>query len=470
MASTMRTIFWAVNMLFAVLIMCSFLAVQLLHPIMKGLVHDDDCIRCPRAYISIKASMITFFQTLVMGDGIGDLLIPLLEADFVAAVLILIFVSVVYLGFSNLILSVIVEKANEARNRDTTYKSMVDRKAKAEAKKDITQFWRELEDDNGQNTMSLQELKHLYATSWEFRDYFKRLDIDMPFLEYAFKIMDADGSGDCTLEDFASSVVKLKTTDPGPVVSFIKYQIQQMGHDISELKRYVIQNGCRLDAQCEKDQLACKQDPRISNNALVSTRMPEVDLAFTEWPGEHLETEEAKHSPELSKENGPKPVRPTESVEHVCQTFVQTDPMHDPGNVPSKMTFKAAAMAATAAARETKRSVPENGEKLVIGTAASSSSVRSIPHNALSVEQSPDLVDMLRAAYEHPQRPKDFKASSTCHEQPHTMATQAASVRETEETRPVSDLQSPVRLGAVSSVLFALPSLQGVTLSRHQDL
>merc|ERR1719510_57551 len=110
MASTMCTIFWAMLLLAVVLIVCSFLAVQILHPVMKDLTWEgnpdfDDCPRCERAFISIQASMITFFQTLIMGDGIGDIFIPLMEADFVGGLLVLIFVSVVYLGFSNLILS-----------------------------------------------------------------------------------------------------------------------------------------------------------------------------------------------------------------------------------------------------------------------------------------------------------------------------------------------------------------------------
>merc|ERR1712129_363329 len=116
LASTMRTIFWACVMLCIVLSILSLVAVEVLNPLQKEIAAegDDSCERCPLAFSSIQRSMVTFFYTIIMGDGIADVFVPLIERDRTAAVFILFAVAIVYLGFSNLVLSVIVEKAEEA--------------------------------------------------------------------------------------------------------------------------------------------------------------------------------------------------------------------------------------------------------------------------------------------------------------------------------------------------------------------
>ena len=64
---------------------------------------------------------MTIFQIAIVGDGWGTFVQPLIAASPVAGVVLVFLVLVFLLGFSNLIMSVIVEKAVEAREEDERY-------------------------------------------------------------------------------------------------------------------------------------------------------------------------------------------------------------------------------------------------------------------------------------------------------------------------------------------------------------
>jgi len=241
LASTMRTIFWSCIMLGCVMSVFAILAIEVLRPVHSEVIAEriadgtiDECYRCEFAFDSVAHCVVTLFVTLVLGDGIWDILVPMIDRDFRAGICILGFVVTVYLGFSNLILSVIVDKANEARCQDMTYQTMNTRRKKREARRELRALWNEVGD--GDSDISLDELQKLWASSDTFHDYFKSMDIDMSFLQYALQIMDTDNDGLVTFEEFAESVVRLKNTDAGPVIAFVKHQSSQMMSELIGLK------------------------------------------------------------------------------------------------------------------------------------------------------------------------------------------------------------------------------------------
>jgi len=279
----------------------------------------------------------------------------------------------------------------------------VDKKFRDVAKRELKHLWNELEDNDNSNTMSLAELKHLFNTSERFRDYFKSLDIDMPFLEYAFKIMDADGSGDCSLEDFAASVVQLKNTDPGPVASFIKYQLSQLSTDVADLKTFVLQSEMGRSAKhlAEQDrvnpapgrvlELESKMSPRPlspSPNPLIVVDRSGTD-AIVSTEGIMLEREEG----ETPQTKGNDTSMPGSALgADVLSVFKAT------------LQQEQRLLAAESQRRQ-------DAPPATAGTSSSSPVPRLPPLQpyaaaAMSREQSEELVDMLRREYERPASPK----------------------------------------------------------------
>jgi len=196
MASTMRTIFWACVLLAIVMSVLALIAMEILNPVQREIWQqrfdsgkEYDCHRCPHAFESVGACMVTLSAGLIMGDGIADIFVPLIEHDFWSALFILSSVALVFLGFSNLILSVIVDKGNEARCQDTTYQAMAQSKMKRKAARELVSLWQELELESGE-TLSVQQLEDQCKNNEVVQNYFKTLDMDMEFLHYALSIID----------------------------------------------------------------------------------------------------------------------------------------------------------------------------------------------------------------------------------------------------------------------------------------
>merc|ERR1719401_164931 len=76
------------------------------------------CDRCPYAFSSVSQAVLTFFQQIIAGDSWGQVSVPIIEQN---PWTVLFFVGVlvsINLAILNLILAVIVEGAQEARQND----------------------------------------------------------------------------------------------------------------------------------------------------------------------------------------------------------------------------------------------------------------------------------------------------------------------------------------------------------------
>jgi len=285
MASTLRTIFWGCIILVMVLAVSSVLAADFLRPKVKKMHEEgtfkEDCTRCVVAFDSVPQSMITFFQTLVMGDGIDVLMIPLIEEDWVAAAFLLILVATVYLGFSNLLLSVIVDKANEARTSDTFLQSLLHKKSRNMARQELMEMWRK-SDADGDGIVTLEELRTTYDQQEEFRRYFRQMDIDLDFLEMAFEAAKNDDE-ECEFEDLANTVVHMKNTDIGPVVSVVKFQMTKVMKEMSSLSTQMKTLQADLQDQAEMTNDKFHRTEKTLRKSMTSSYL----LSGTEHNPEH---------------------------------------------------------------------------------------------------------------------------------------------------------------------------------------
>merc|ERR1719162_244593 len=105
-------------LLFIVCTIFSIFAVVLIQPIVAEIAEDGGfgfCSRCPRAFESVMQANLTWFQTIVMADEWGTYFTPIIEHTPSTAFLIIPVTVLIALGLLNIVMSVIVSKAEDAR-------------------------------------------------------------------------------------------------------------------------------------------------------------------------------------------------------------------------------------------------------------------------------------------------------------------------------------------------------------------
>jgi len=231
------TILWGGVTIFITLTIWSIIAVEFVHPLnltlaQKG-VYDSVCDRCPRAFSTVMDANLTFMQQLIAGDGWGTICIPLIEnypylIFYFAGVLM-----TVSLGIMNLITAIIVDRAAEARQ--DSLRVLAERKEKdfMVAAKDLVKLCQGLDQD-GNGTISKNELLSGFDNSQEFADTLRVMDVRREDMETVFNIMDEDGSGDIDYTEFAEQLHKMKSHDAHTLLVFIKFYVTEIRRKLSE--------------------------------------------------------------------------------------------------------------------------------------------------------------------------------------------------------------------------------------------
>lgn len=175
-----------------------------------------------------------FFQTLVAGDSWGACTLPVIRASTLAFVIFAGALVCVQLGFMNLILAVIVERARtshediEQRLKD---KAKFERKA-ASKLKDI--FAAIDYDQNG--LISLEEVLAGYENNKALRNIFNMLDIDKNDITALFKLMDTDDEGELSFQHWIDTIRAASSQDNRKQLMMTRLQISEIARVLKSRK------------------------------------------------------------------------------------------------------------------------------------------------------------------------------------------------------------------------------------------
>ena len=97
------------------IIIWSILAVERFHPINRVLYAERQDHYCANAFETVMRATLVFFQTLIAGDSWGTCSIPVIEAQPAYFIVFAEAFVTIQLGFTNLVLAIIVDKAQEAK-------------------------------------------------------------------------------------------------------------------------------------------------------------------------------------------------------------------------------------------------------------------------------------------------------------------------------------------------------------------
>eukprot|EP00928_Gymnodinium_smaydae_P037408 TRINITY_DN25975_c0_g1_i1.p1 TRINITY_DN25975_c0_g1~~TRINITY_DN25975_c0_g1_i1.p1 ORF type:complete len:527 (+),score=57.93 TRINITY_DN25975_c0_g1_i1:41-1621(+) len=223
----MNAMFWGFVIITILLTVWAIFAVEIIHP-NSLLVHEEDSW-CREAFSSVYLAMILFFQTLVAGDSWGQCAIPIVRYDLTSMFIFLGAFVTVQLGFTNLILAIIVEASADSRESSREQILKERQKARVDAELKLGDICREIDKDND-GVISLEELQRGFSDHSELKTTLQLLDVETEDLPVLFDIMDADHSGFLHFQEIINYIHKADTCDIKRQVVLVKLQLDKVLH------------------------------------------------------------------------------------------------------------------------------------------------------------------------------------------------------------------------------------------------
>jgi len=223
--SSMRAIFFGSILLFVMLVGYSIVLVEAVHPLNSKIIYST-CSECTQGFRSVWFSVLTLYKQIVAGDA-WILSFPLMEGRVWIALLMLLIVSTVTLGVMNLILTVIVERATDAREQDIQDKARHKAADQFESKQKLMKICADMDLDRS-GMVSLKELLIAYDDSTEFRNFLTTMEIHRDDLETTFKLLDVDQSGDLDYEEFCEELIQLESHDQRLSMAMVRFSVNQI--------------------------------------------------------------------------------------------------------------------------------------------------------------------------------------------------------------------------------------------------
>ncbi|CAJ1390324.1 unnamed protein product [Effrenium voratum] len=210
-AAAVRSILWGMGMVLAMLAIWSILAVQLIHPVNVAVWEgrEEECERCAHAFRSVWESHVTLFQTMIVGDEWGTYATPIIDREPVAFVYFLCVLVSVNMAMLNLILAVIVECAEKAKEKDIQQQAIFQEQERAMGKSNLLKLCRGMDND-GDGTIDLEELRAGFQEDEIFASCMKMMGVFDEDVELLFKILDTNGEGHVPYKDMVDTISKLK--------------------------------------------------------------------------------------------------------------------------------------------------------------------------------------------------------------------------------------------------------------------
>eukprot|EP00931_Biecheleriopsis_adriatica_P023073 TRINITY_DN14663_c0_g1_i1.p1 TRINITY_DN14663_c0_g1~~TRINITY_DN14663_c0_g1_i1.p1 ORF type:complete len:703 (+),score=92.29 TRINITY_DN14663_c0_g1_i1:36-2144(+) len=232
--STVRAIFWGFMLILVLLLGWGMLTVQVVQPFRDKQGTDW----CDDAFSSVFKAMLYHFQTLIAGDSWGTCAVPLVNEEPAMVVVFAGALVCIQLGFTNLVLSVIVDSAAQARDEDVKVQEMAQR---VEGELRINEFYNIMRSLDGDDSgyLTYDEVSKGWHECDQFRESLKQVGIDAKSLKKLWSDMDSDGSGTVSYIEFVEAMLNATTSDQKIDALMIKLQLDSMSRQIEAILQHV---------------------------------------------------------------------------------------------------------------------------------------------------------------------------------------------------------------------------------------
>eukprot|EP00931_Biecheleriopsis_adriatica_P027924 TRINITY_DN16708_c0_g1_i2.p1 TRINITY_DN16708_c0_g1~~TRINITY_DN16708_c0_g1_i2.p1 ORF type:complete len:566 (-),score=75.26 TRINITY_DN16708_c0_g1_i2:161-1654(-) len=238
--TTVKAIFWGFIVMILLLCMFAILTISVVQPYRDKESEDW----CSLAFSSVALTVLYFFQTLIAGDAWGVCATPYILA---APELFFVFSSslcLITLGFTNLMLSVIVDASTEAREKDAAIKAEERLEEQRQAMEEFRDMLKQVDED-GDGVITRDEIEIAYENNvGDLREKLASFGLDQTELNQLLGYVDMDSAGDVDYAEFMHSLIRGRHSDDRTFLFSMKIQLDFICH---VLKRHLVPQSVRSE-------------------------------------------------------------------------------------------------------------------------------------------------------------------------------------------------------------------------------
>jgi len=234
--STMWSLIWTLVLLILLFYCFAVILTQLVTDHCR--YNEGGVVNCSpdlmRFWKSVAESMLTLFVSISGGLSWSEALHPLREVSGIAFLCMMVYIVLTVLAILNVVTGVFCNNAIESARADKDIAIMKQMQKHAKQLKSLRGVFKEIDNDQS-NLVSLQELKDALKSK-KLASFLESMDISTQDIWTLFMVMDSDGSGDVTLEEFVTGCMQLQ----GPAQSI---QLARMRHENLKTRGEILRVG-----------------------------------------------------------------------------------------------------------------------------------------------------------------------------------------------------------------------------------
>lgn len=257
---TFKTMFWGMVLITGFLFVWSVLTVEVIGPL-EGIDYRENTW-CAESFSSVQMCMLMFFQTVFAVDSWGACATPIIKKEWWSIVIFGGALITMQLGLTNLLLSVIMERATAAQMQDAERKHEIELELRRERIEHLHQVMREELDRDDSGSLSMEELEEGLRDNSTLATLLQQLNIRHDDLQEMVDLLQ-DEDGNASIDDLVASVFRCGDED-------LPRQILLVGLQIFNLRRSV-ENSAAMIEKGSQPNNGLMPLPRINIGVLGNT-------------------------------------------------------------------------------------------------------------------------------------------------------------------------------------------------------
>eukprot|EP00927_Polykrikos_kofoidii_P075102 TRINITY_DN7115_c0_g1_i3.p1 TRINITY_DN7115_c0_g1~~TRINITY_DN7115_c0_g1_i3.p1 ORF type:complete len:638 (+),score=56.99 TRINITY_DN7115_c0_g1_i3:37-1950(+) len=233
------TLLWCVVLMYCVIFCFAILFTQAVadHRQAKAelsSVHGEDDEQLEEVYGNMLQSTLSLYAAMSNGISWESVLRPLLRVHWVYAICFLLFITFSIFGLLNVITSVFVESTVQSTMQRQELVIEEAQARKAVAIRHLRNIFRRMDFD-GSGDLNILEMRQVLKDDPACLTYLDSCDISTAEIEKLFVMLDDDGSGSVSLDEFCEGCLLIKGQAKSFDVHCLSHQVNRLVHRFSTL-------------------------------------------------------------------------------------------------------------------------------------------------------------------------------------------------------------------------------------------